>query len=339
MKYILNEIPIKTTNGFKVNNVKVDLDIPKTMKFHDYEFENIDVSNIETSIKKDFVSHIGLNNKEYKNTNILINTQINDLIKINYDFKEEDHLVDNININVDKGLDINICINYNSKDNYQHFHNGNININVEENSKLNITIINSININSINLISGNINGSNNSTVKINLIDLNGSIRIYNFKSNTQSNASTYLNNIYIGMRNDLIDMNYHFINEGINSNNNIEVQGVLDNNAIKTFKGTIDFKENSKKSIGHENENCLLLSDNCISKSVPILLCHEEEVIGSHSVSSGKIDPNKLFYLMCRGLDKEESKRLVIKSNFCSIINDIPEELRDIITEKIDEII
>lgn len=336
MKYILNETPIKTTNGFRVNNVKVDLDVPDKFSFHEYLTENI---NIISTDKNDFISNIGLKNSLYRNTKIDIVNNVNELVKLEYIFQNDDHLVDNIDINISDNLNINMFINYSSIDNNYHFHNGNLNINVKENSALNLTILNNFNNKSVNLLSGVINAYGDSNVVINLIDLSGKVRIYNFQSNTLKNSSSSLNNIYIGKNNNLIDLNYNYINKDINSHNNIEVQGILDDNAIKTFKGIIDFKENSKKSIGHENENCLLLSDTCISKSLPILLCHEEDVDGAHSVSSGKIDVNKLFYLMSRGLTEINSKKLIIKSNFNSILNNIPEEIFDIINNKIDELI
>lgn len=338
MKYILNETPIKTTNGFRVNNVIVDLDLPSKYNFHDYEISSI--NNIKSNILNGFKSRIGLEHEEYKNTIINMDNQIDNLIKLEYKFKDEDdNLIDNIDINVDNNLVINMFINYESINNNINFHNGNININIKDNSTLNLTILNKMNEKSINMISGEINTSLNSSVKINLIDLSGKIRIYNFKSNTVNNSNSTLNNIYIGKDNDLIDMNYYYINEEENTSNIIELQGLLDNKSIKSFKGTIDFKEGSKKSIGHENENCLLLSNDAKSKSLPILLCHEEDVDGKHSVSSGKIDQNKLFYLMTRGLSKEESKKLIIKGNFNHIINEVPEELREIVINYIDEII
>lgn len=335
MKYILNESPIRTTNGFRVNNVAVDLNIPLNMNFSDYK-SNIEITS---NIKDSFSSNIGLNHDIYKNSIINLDKDYNDLIVIEYNFIDNNHLVDNLDINIHENKNINMLLKYSCLDNNEYFHNGNININMKNNSSLNLTIFNDINKNSINLLSGNITTSYNSNVVINLIDLTGKIRIYNFKSITKKNSSSTLNNIYIGRNNDLIDLNYNYINDEEFSNNNIEVQGVLDNNATKTFKGTIDFKEKSFKSTGHENENCLLLSKTCISKSLPILLCHEEDVDGAHSVSSGKIDQNKLFYLMSRGLTENESKQLIIKSNFNHILNIIPDEIRDSVIDKIDDIL
>ena len=83
MKYILNETPIKTTNGFRVNNVKVDLDVPDKFSFHEYLTENI---NIISTDKNDFISNIGLKNSLYKNTKIDIVNNVNELVKLEYIF-------------------------------------------------------------------------------------------------------------------------------------------------------------------------------------------------------------------------------------------------------------
>ena len=34
MRYTLNKIPIKTTNGFNINDLKIDLNLPTDFKFN-----------------------------------------------------------------------------------------------------------------------------------------------------------------------------------------------------------------------------------------------------------------------------------------------------------------
>ena len=57
-KYILNKTPLRTTNGFKINELEIDLDIPEISKFGEYKFsENI---NSKQEVKDNFISRIGL---------------------------------------------------------------------------------------------------------------------------------------------------------------------------------------------------------------------------------------------------------------------------------------
>ena len=98
--------------------------------------------------------------------------------------------------------------------------------------------------------------------------------------------------------------------------------------------------EGATKSKGDELENVVLLSDDAISKSAPLLMCHEEDVEGSHGVSTGKIDKDKLFYLMSRGYDKKEASRIIIQANFNKIVGSIlDEDIRNMIIDRINQVI
>ncbi len=118
---------------------------------------------------------------------------------------------------------------------------------------------------------------------------------------------------------------------------NIDVQGALSENAKKHFKGTIDFKQGCKKSVGDENESCMLLSDTAKSISLPMLLCSEEDVEGNHSSSAGKIDEKELFYVMTRGFSQKDAMKLMVKAKFNKILENIPnQKLKEDILNEID---
>ena len=50
MKYTLNKLKTKTTNNFKVNDITLDLEIPKFNNFKDYVITNN--SNIKIAISQ-----------------------------------------------------------------------------------------------------------------------------------------------------------------------------------------------------------------------------------------------------------------------------------------------
>ncbi len=327
---ILNEIPIKTTNGFNVNNLKINLDLPDSFKYHEYK------SNIKIKYKKtNLNSLIGLDYKEALDIEIIIDKVFEKPIELIYEFKNSDSLINRINVHYLENSKSDIIFTYKSLDQTKQFNYIKFNIIMDKYSNGNINIINLLNNNSTNIIASESNLAESSYLKQNLIDIGGNIRIYNFSSKVNSNAKSYLNNIYLGNKKNLIDMNYNYQNIGENSLTNIKVEGVLDEKATKTFRGTIDFN-NSNNASGKELENCLLLSDDAISKSVPILLCNEENVVGSHAVSTGKIDNDKLFYLMSRGFSLKDAKKLIIMANFNNIIKEISnEELEEIVINHI----
>ena len=84
----------------------------------------------------------------------------------------------------------------------------------------------------------------------------------------------------------------------------------------------------------------MILDENAKSKSLPMLLCHEEDVEGEHGVSSGKIDENKIFYIMTKGISYSDAKRLIVKANFYKIIKEMDDvKLSYLINQQIDRII
>ena len=82
----------------------------------------------------------------------------------------------------------------------------------------------------------------------------------------------------------------------------------------------------------------MILSNKAKSKSMPVLLCHEEDVNGEHGVSSGKLDEDKLFYIMTKGISYDDARKLIVKANFNNIINKITnKELKKEIISEIDK--
>lgn len=332
MEYILNKTPIRTSNNFKVNDFKIDLDIKET-EFNDFIIsEDVDV---KTSIKNNLESKIGLPSNKY--LNLRLKTDISKPIFITYDFNDNNYLASQINIDISKKNNYIIIF----KSNKESFLNTKIVINSKKDSISNISIINMLDSESKSFISIENNVEENAESTVNFIELGGKVKVSNYYSMINGESGeNYFNSLYLGSNDDKLDLNYYIGNNNKKTISNIKLEGTLKDNSYKSFKGTIDFYEGSTKSIGEENENCILLSDNATSRSLPMLLCHEEDVVGAHGVSTGKIDEEKLFYLMSRGIEEKEAKRLIVNANYNVIIDNIPdEETKLLIRNKINEIL
>lgn len=132
--------------------------------------------------------------------------------------------------------------------------------------------------------------------------------------------------LYFGDGARRIDLNYVIRQRGRRTEANMQVRGALLETSEKTFRGTLDFHEGSKGSVGRENEEVVLLSPSVRNRSVPIMLSHEDDVDGHHAVSVGKMDEGKLFYLMSRGLSLADAQRLIIEASFQPVLDRIHEE-------------
>ena len=106
----------------------------------------------------------------------------------------------------------------------------------------------------------------------------------------------------------------------------MQVDGTLEDSAIKTYRGTIDFKNGCAGSKGNEMEEVLLLSPKAVNKSLPVILCDEEDVEGEHGSTIGKLSKEMLFYMQTRGISQAEAEKLLSKAKIQFAADFIPSE-------------
>lgn len=344
---ILNQTPIRTSKNYKINNIEIDLELPK--KIEDYsgltisgDTSNFNISNDANKNPLKYGNGKELENQIFNNCNqnIKISETKTGLLYLDFNFNEENHeLIENIEIDANTKSKTTIYIKYMSDDNFECYHNGIIRVHAKANSKTNIVVVNMLNSKSNNLLSIENNLEENARVNYTIVDFGGKTSITNYYSNLKGqNSKSNISTIYLGTGNQVFDINYIAELFGENTETNIEVQGALKDEAKKNFKGTIDFKKGSKKAKGDENEFCMLLSDKAKSKALPMLLCTEEDVEGNHSSAAGKIEDDRLFYIMSRGLSEKDAMKLIVKAKFNKILETIKDEdLKQKIVEEIDK--
>ena len=142
--------------------------------------------------------------------------------------------------------------------------------------------------------------------------------------------------LYLGDAANKLDFNYIIRQQGLRTEANMQVRGALLSGAEKIFRGTLDFLQGTKGSVGRENEEVLLLSDDVRNRSVPLMLSHEDEVDGHHAVSVGQMDEEKLFYLQSRGLSTAEARRLMVTAILQPVLDRFSEDLRQEAAEELE---
>ena len=144
-----------------------------------------------------------------------------------------------------------------------------------------------------------------------------------------------MNTKYIGSGTQNHDFNYSIKQRGRNTSSNLDANGILAGHAKKTLRGTIDFVHGCKGSVGNKRESVLLasvsaqtssnLSDiECANaqqtnseitcKTVPVILCDEEDVSGNHGATIGHVKTETRFYLHARGLSDGDIEKLFLSS-------------------------
>lgn len=286
-KVVLNETPIRTSNNYGINDISIDLEIPKIKEFENVTIE-VENDNVKIKeIKEEVSSKIGLKLQSNYGLNIIIPayTEIKAPIRITFEFDEENaNLVDNIKIIMEEGASAKFIIEYlSNSDSEKQFHYLKQETIAKANSKASIIIANLLNEEAESFIAIENDLKESSKVSHTLVEFGGKTKISNYYSNlNEVKAENDLKTVYLGTNNDILDINYNIEEYGKLTKCSIEVEGAINKKAHKNFKGTIDFKEGASKSKGTEIENCVILSEDAKSKSLPMLLCHEEDVEGEH---------------------------------------------------------
>ncbi|MGN1022111.1 MAG: SufB/SufD family protein [Lachnospiraceae bacterium] len=143
---------------------------------------------------------------------------------------------------------------------------------------------------------------------------------------------------YLVTGKETCSVNVNAVQRGRKTQVQMHFDGVLDGAAQKNFCGTIDFRRGSKGSVGNEQENVLLLSDDIVNKTLPVILCEEEDVEGRHGASIGRLDEQMLFYLAARGIDEKTAEQMMVRARLRAVASHIPvrslrEQIRDFIEE------
>ena len=145
---------------------------------------------------------------------------------------------------------------------------------------------------------------------------------------------------YLGQAQQILDYNMVANHFGEKTMSYINSDGALRGQAHKVFRGTIDFKRGSSGAEGQEEEGVLLLGDDVENKTIPLILCAQEDVKGNHGATIGELDEDTMFYFGARGIDKEAAERIVTGAkleHICDLMKD--EAAEKIAKEALKEVI
>jgi len=341
----INSIPVKTWNWLGVNAAILEAEIPVITDYlkqprHQGCEKGVTITDIR--LNRDKIKFMekkmdaGVSNpmkdfiKSNQNSGYFIEIgdgeKIETPIILQYDLDEHNPtLVDDHFILAHENSEATIIINYTSSCIKNGFHSGVTKVFAQQGAVVHLIKVQMLadqdtHIDAISAIT-----DENGQVDFTLIELGALQTITGCKTQLAGKNSTgTIHSIYFGDQNRKIDINYVLTHQARESLSRIEVRGVLLDHSQKIFRGTLDFIKGSSGSKGKEEEYTVLLSPTVRNRSIPLMLCEEDAVEGQHAVSTGKMDENKLFYLMSRGLSEVEAKKLIIEASFQPILEKIP---------------
>ena len=105
-----------------------------------------------------------------------------------------------------------------------------------------------------------------------------------------------------------------------------KVKNVLGSDSKGIFQGKIHVKDIAQKTDAYQLSRALLLNNDSEFNSKPELEIYAEDVKCSHGSTTGNIEENSIFYLMSRGLSKEQAKKMLVEGFLKEAIETITEE-------------
>lgn len=200
-------------------------------------------------------------------------------------------------------------------------------VNAQQNSDVRIYMVQMIGSKTVSLADVGIQEAENSRVEFVRAELGGSRSYTGVLADLRGDGSYFeADTSYNAASGRIVDMDYTARHEGRNTQSLMNAAGVIGNSSEKIFRGTIDFLRGCAGAKGDEKEDVLLLGDDLVNKTVPLILCKEEDVEGNHGASIGELADDVLFYMGTRGISREQAEKLVAKAKLLAVISKIPSD-------------
>lgn len=113
-----------------------------------------------------------------------------------------------------------------------------------------------------------------------------------------------------------------------------KIKGVLYSNTEASYTGKIIIKKDAQNTSSFLENSTLVLGDNTKNTSQPVLEIDADDVKASHGSTTGRISEEQIYYLMSRGITRDESVKMIVEGYFekeLSTISDpeIREQIRN----------
>ena len=137
-------------------------------------------------------------------------------------------------------------------------------------------------------------------------------------------ANSDMLGLYFGDADQHFDFNTSQDHVAPNAHSDLLYKGALDGAARGIFRGIIRVHDGAQGTDAYQTNRNLILSDKAIATSLPNLEIEADDVRCSHGATVGQLDAEALFYLMSRGLRREQAERLVVLGFLGEVLSKLP---------------
>jgi Fe-S cluster assembly protein SufD len=152
-----------------------------------------------------------------------------------------------------------------------------------------------------------------SNSNVNVLTLNGGmIRNEIYVDLAGEGANADINGVYLMDKKQHIDNQVTLRHSMPNCTSNELFKGVLDNESRAVFNGYIYVAKDAQKTSAFQRNNNILISADAQIDTMPFLEIYADDVKCSHGATVGQLDEDAMFYMMQRGISKEDARLLLM---------------------------
>ncbi|MFV2007650.1 MAG: Fe-S cluster assembly protein SufD, partial [Longimicrobiales bacterium] len=137
-------------------------------------------------------------------------------------------------------------------------------------------------------------------------------------------ARSELLGLYFGDSDQHFDHNTSQDHVAPNTTSDLLFKGALDERSRSVFRGIIRVHPDAQRTDAYQTNRNLLLSENARADSLPNLEIEADDVRCSHGATVGELDKELLFYVMSRGMSRQQAERLVVQGFLGDVLARLP---------------
>jgi Fe-S cluster assembly protein SufD len=131
----------------------------------------------------------------------------------------------------------------------------------------------------------------------------------------------------LGYGRQRLDLTASMDHYGHHTESDITLLGVMRGRANGTYRSSTHIERGAIEASSEQHDRMLMLDGTARAEAIPMLLIDENDVQRcGHAASVGRIDENQVYYLMARGIPKQEAERMIIWGYLQPLVDALPVE-------------
>lgn len=123
------------------------------------------------------------------------------------------------------------------------------------------------------------------------------------------------------------DMSYETFHTAPDTVTSVLVRAAVLDTAKVVYRALTYIASGSKRAKVEQAEKSIMLGEHARFDGIPSLWIDEDDVVASHSASSGMADDQVMFYLKSRGIPHQQAEKLITDGFIASLLNTVPLDL------------